>query len=73
MWWATGSGPILMPPDAALTGPPPPPGMELREVQAPAGPAVFEALRKELGLRLDPIKVPVEHLTIEHMEKLTEN
>jgi uncharacterized protein (TIGR03435 family) len=73
MWWAAGSGPIMMAPDAALTGTPPTPGMELREVGAPAGPTVFEALRKELGLRLDPIKVPVEHLTIEHIEKLTEN
>ena len=33
----------------------------------------LEALRRQLGLRLDPIKAPVEHLVVEHVEKLSEN
>jgi uncharacterized protein (TIGR03435 family) len=38
-----------------------------------SGPNIFEALKKQLGLRLEKAKVPVEHLVIDHIEKLTEN
>ena len=39
----------------------------------PSGPTIFNALRQQLGLRLDPIKIPVERLAIDHIEALTEN
>jgi uncharacterized protein (TIGR03435 family) len=47
--------------------------MEMREAQMPTGPTLFDALKKQLGLRLDAAQVPVEHLVVEHIEKLTEN
>lgn len=57
--------------------PPGPPGaagdMNMVAAQLPSGPTIFEALRQQLGLRLEPAKVPVEHLVIDHIEKLTEN
>jgi len=68
--------------------PPPPPGaagsdrpMEMQMAtqmatqMAPLAnlPAIFDALKHQLGLRLDPIKIPVEHLVIDHIEPLTEN
>jgi uncharacterized protein (TIGR03435 family) len=40
---------------------------------APGGPNLFEALKKQLGLRLEKAKIPVEHLVIDRIEKLTEN
>lgn len=58
-----------------MPGPPPGGGdvpMEMRAVM-PTGPSVFNALKEQLGLRLDQTKVPAEHLVIEHIEKLTEN
>jgi uncharacterized protein (TIGR03435 family) len=62
---------------AAMPMPAAPPGtspaMEMREAQIPTGPTLFNALRQQLGLRLDPIKAPVEHLAIDHIEKLAEN
>ena len=33
--------------------------------QSELGPTVFQALREQLGLRLDPSRAPVEYLTIE--------
>jgi uncharacterized protein (TIGR03435 family) len=42
------------------------------QAQTP-GLTVFEALRKQLGLRLDKAKVPGEHVVIEHIEKLSDN
>jgi uncharacterized protein (TIGR03435 family) len=36
-------------------------------------PSIFDALKHQLGLRLDPIKIPVERLVIDHIETLTEN
>lgn len=46
---------------------------EERMAMAPGGMTLFDALKKQLGLRLDPAKVPVEHLVIEHIEGLKEN
>jgi uncharacterized protein (TIGR03435 family) len=62
-----GTSPMTnMPPGAAMP-------MEMREAQMPTGPTLFDALKKQLGLRLDAAQVPVEHLVVEHIEKLTEN
>jgi len=36
-----------------------------------AGPTFLEALREQLGLRLEPTKAPVEVLVIDHVEKPT--
>ena len=37
----------------------------------PGGPAIFRALREQLGLRLESTKGPVDVVVIEHVEKLT--
>jgi uncharacterized protein (TIGR03435 family) len=42
-------------------------------VAPPPGSLVFEALRKQLGLRLDKAKVPTQKIVIDHVEKLTDN
>jgi uncharacterized protein (TIGR03435 family) len=42
-------------------------------VTPPPGVLVFEALRKQLGLRLDKAKVPTQKVVIDHIEKLTDN
>jgi len=42
-------------------------------VAPPLGALVFEALRKQLGLRLDKAKVPTQKIVIDHIEKLTDN
>jgi uncharacterized protein (TIGR03435 family) len=38
-----------------------------------SGPTIYEALRKQLGLKLERQKGPVEIMVIDHMEKLSEN
>jgi len=42
-------------------------------VAPPVGATVFEALRKQLGLRLDKAKVPTQKIVVDHIEKLTDN
>lgn len=62
--------------DGPMMMPPPPPGStggaELM-ASAPSGLTVFEALRKQLGLRLDKGKVPTTQIVIDHIEKLAGN
>jgi len=59
--------------------PPPPPGsVGDRTDAAPisavmVNQGVFDALRKQLGLRLDKAKVPATHIIIDHIEKLADN
>jgi uncharacterized protein (TIGR03435 family) len=63
-------GPMMVVPE------PPPPGSPVAAdlpVAAPVGATVFEALRKQLGLRLDKTKVPTQKIVIDHIEKLTDN
>ena len=62
------SGPQGAPDTAVMARP-----MEMGEAQMPTGPTIFVALQKQLGLRLDPAKVPVERLVVDHVEKLTDN
>jgi len=38
-----------------------------------SGPTIFEAMRKQLGLKLEAQKGPVEIIVIDHVEKPTEN
>ena len=38
-----------------------------------SGPTIFEAVRKQLGLKLDPEKGPVDIIVIDHVEKPSEN
>jgi uncharacterized protein (TIGR03435 family) len=57
--------------------PPPPPGaggapMEM-VMSRGTGITVFDALRKQLGLRLEKAKVPAPQIVIDHIEKLSEN
>lgn len=36
---------------------------------APDGPSIFEAMEEQLGLRLEPRKLPVDYLVVEHAER----
>jgi uncharacterized protein (TIGR03435 family) len=38
-----------------------------------SGPTIYEALRQQLGLRLDAKKAPAQVIVIDHLEKPTEN
>jgi uncharacterized protein (TIGR03435 family) len=38
-----------------------------------AGPGIIEAVQKQLGLKLEPQRGPVQMLVIDHAEKPTEN
>jgi uncharacterized protein (TIGR03435 family) len=50
---------------AQRPGATPPPGVD------PSGPPLITALREQLGLRLDPVRAPVEVFVIEHAEPLS--
>jgi uncharacterized protein (TIGR03435 family) len=38
-----------------------------------SGPSIFQAVRQQLGLRLDPRKGPVQVMVVDHVEKPSEN
>ncbi|HXS98298.1 MAG TPA: TIGR03435 family protein [Candidatus Limnocylindrales bacterium] len=66
------------PDPSTFIAPPQPPGAPAEQSpamfrQMPSGPTVFDALKKQLGLRLEKTKVPVDHLVIDSIDKLTEN
>ena len=46
-----------------------PPGVDVD----PNGPSIFEALREQLGLELEPKRLPVPVMVIDHIEPLIEN
>jgi uncharacterized protein (TIGR03435 family) len=50
-----------------------PDAADLPEAAPPPGASVFEALRKQLGLRLDKAKVPTQRIVVDHIERLTDN
>jgi uncharacterized protein (TIGR03435 family) len=39
----------------------------------PASPSIFTAIQEQLGLRLEPVKVPADFLVIDHVERPTPN
>ncbi|HEX5227649.1 MAG TPA: TIGR03435 family protein [Bryobacteraceae bacterium] len=43
------------------------------ELSADAGPSLFTALREQLGLRLEPRRMPLQILRIEHAQRPTDN
>lgn len=51
----------------AQRGATPPPGVD------PNGPSLFDALQDQLGLRLEPRRMPVPVVVIDHIEPLAEN
>ena len=62
-------------PERVLGGPAPPEGT-LRTpapIDDTAGPTIFEAVRQQLGLKLERQKGPVEIMVIDHAEKPVEN
>jgi uncharacterized protein (TIGR03435 family) len=45
----------------------------LTSPNAPAGPTIYKAVEDQLGLKLEAVKLPIEYLTIERVEKPSEN
>ena len=53
--------------------PDPPPSDSPTAQQAPAGPTSLEALRDELGLKVESTRGPVQVLVVDHVERPSEN
>jgi uncharacterized protein (TIGR03435 family) len=64
--------PGVVPNPAALPGAAPDPSAAMMVSESPIA-GIFDALRKQLGLRLDKTKVPSQQIIIDHIEKLLEN
>jgi uncharacterized protein (TIGR03435 family) len=60
----------FVPDDSTASLPPPPPEAGASD---PMSPPIFSALPEQLGLRLEPAKVPVEVIVIDHVERPTAN
>ena len=56
-------------PDGAQFG-----GMHLPEpAEESAAPSIFTAIREQLGLKLEPLKAPIEVIVIDNLDKPTAN
>jgi uncharacterized protein (TIGR03435 family) len=60
-------------PAVVIGGGPPSSALPTRAADEPSGPSIFEAMEKQLGLKLLPAKGPREFVVIEHVERPTEN
>jgi uncharacterized protein (TIGR03435 family) len=60
-----GSGPVMLNGSVTAELPAPPPDS--------AGPSIFAALEKQLGLKLSPGKAPLDVVLVDHAEKPTAN
>jgi uncharacterized protein (TIGR03435 family) len=54
-------------------GGPVPAGGPLTAGDPAAGESIFTALEEQLGLKLEPVKAPVDVVVIDHLEKPSEN
>jgi len=78
--WGITPMPMPMPPPGApgvaipagLSGAAPDPSAVMTVSESPLA-GIFDALRKQLGLRLDKTKVPSQQIIVDHIEKLSEN
>jgi Protein of unknown function (DUF3738) len=48
-------------------------GFQRPRLSDPASPSIFTAIQEQLGLRLEPLKVPADFIVIDHVERPTPN